>query len=129
MATSEIDENDQDFTDRVRRHQKDRGDRWITIEESLEPSKYLEKMKGKVVLVDCSTKWLTNYMAQEGLFSLDGTSEMPKGDGEIQDAAERALRKIEAEVRKKCCDTMFKTSLETSNPNFVFLFVLTIALV
>ena len=101
VATSEIDENDQDFTDRVRRHQKDRGDRWTTIEEPLEPSMYLEKMKGKVVLVDCSTQWLTNYMAQEGLFSLDGTSDTTKGDGEIQDAAEGALRKIEAEVCKK----------------------------
>ena len=101
LATSVIYENDQDFTDRVRRHQNDRGDQWKTIEEPLEPSKHLEKMKGKVVLVDCCTLWLTNYMMNEGLFSLDETSDLPKDDGEVQDAAEWALRKIETEVGGK----------------------------
>ena len=88
-------------SDGARRHQNDRGDRWKTIEEPLEPSKHSEKMKGKVVLVDCCTLWLTNYMTKEGLFSLDEISGLPKEDGGMLDAAERALRKLEAEVGGK----------------------------
>jgi len=51
--------------------------------------------------VDCCTLWLTNYMMQEGLFSLDETNDgdKTKEDGLVQDASERALRKIEQEVR------------------------------
>ena len=101
LATSEIFDNDKDFAKRVLKHQQDRGDEWTTIEEPLEPSKHLETFKGRVVLVDCCTLWLTNYMMQEGLFSLDETNDgdKTKEDGLVQDASERALRKIEQEVR------------------------------
>ena len=98
LATSEVYNNDKDFAKRVLKHQQDRGDQWTTIEEPLEPSKHLEKMKGKVVLVDCCTLWLTNFMMQEGLFSLEKSSEDKPDTGTVQDAAERALIKIEEEV-------------------------------
>jgi len=101
LATSEVSYSDEDFAKRVKKHQNDRGEQWTTIEEPLEPSKHLEKMKGKVVLVDCCTLWLTNYMMQEGLFSLDAKDDAvdTKDKGLVQDASERALRKIEQEVR------------------------------
>ena len=100
LATSEIFDGDTDFEKRVLKHQQDRGDEWTTIEEPLEPSKHLEKMKGRVVLVDCCTLWLTNYMMKEGLCSLDDDDKTEKTeDGLVQDASERALRKIEQEVR------------------------------
>ena len=99
LATSEVYNNDTDFAKRVLKHQEDRGNQWTTIEEPMEPSKHLEKMKGKVVLVDCCTLWLTNYMMQEGLFSLEKSDDEDKKDtGTVQDAAERALKKIEEEV-------------------------------
>ena len=47
LATSDVPENDLDFADRVKLHQEDRGEQWTTIEEPLEPSKHVEKMKGK----------------------------------------------------------------------------------
>ena len=101
LATSDVPINDKDFAKRVVKHQQERGDQWTTIEEPLEPSKHLEKMKGRVVLVDCCTLWLTNYMVQEGLFALDGkVDEMTGTDSLVQDASERALRKIEEEVGK-----------------------------
>jgi len=102
LATSEVFDNDKDFAKRVQKHQQERGDQWTTIEEPLEPSKHLEKMKGKVVLVDCCTLWLTNYMMKEGLFSLDekNDDDKTKDDGLVQDASERALRKIEEEFDK-----------------------------
>lgn len=50
---------DSDFDERVKRHLAERDNRWTTIEEE----KYLSKLtlKGKVVVVDCITLWLTNW--------------------------------------------------------------------
>jgi adenosyl cobinamide kinase/adenosyl cobinamide phosphate guanylyltransferase len=115
LATSAVFDNDKDFAKRVQKHQQERGDQWTTIEEPLEPSKHLEKMKGKVVLVDCCTLWLTNYMMQEGLFSLDDDDKddddgkTKDDDGLVQDASERALRKIEEEVSSKKDQKMLRT--------------------
>lgn len=57
LATSRI--WDEDFKDRVKRHQADRGEEWSNIEEE----KWLSKhdFRGKVVLIDCVTLWLTNF--------------------------------------------------------------------
>ncbi len=50
---------DGDFQKRIKRHQKERDERWISIEEE----KHLHKidLKGKVAVVDCVTLWLTNF--------------------------------------------------------------------
>lgn len=50
---------DGDFQKRIERHQKERDERWISIEEE----KHLHKidLKGKVAVVDCVTLWLTNF--------------------------------------------------------------------
>ena len=96
LATSKVPSNDEDFAKRVVKHQEERGDQWTTIEEPLEPSKHLEKMKGKVVLVDCCTLWLTNYMVQEGLFSLDENDNenenKTKENDLVQEGCERSLK-------------------------------------
>ena len=56
LATSRI--WDDDFKQRVKRHQSDRGKQWTTIEED----KHLSALKldSKTVLLDCITLWLTN---------------------------------------------------------------------
>lgn len=56
LATARI--WDEDFNERVKRHQSDRGEQWQTIEEQINLSKY--NLNGKVVLLDCITLWLTN---------------------------------------------------------------------
>ncbi len=50
---------DGDFGERIRRHQKDRDDRWTSIEEE----KHLSRLDlaGKVAVIDCITLWLTNF--------------------------------------------------------------------
>ncbi len=50
---------DDEFKERVRRHQERRGPQWTNIEEE----KYLSKhdLTGRVVVVDCVTLWLTNF--------------------------------------------------------------------
>ena len=51
---------DEEFADRVARHQARRGPQWTNIEEE----KYLSQhdLTGRVVLVDCMTLWCTNFM-------------------------------------------------------------------
>ena len=50
---------DEEFRERVRRHQERRGPQWTNIEEE----KYLSRhpVAGRVVLVDCLTLWCTNF--------------------------------------------------------------------
>lgn len=57
IATSRV--WDGDFEKRVKRHISDRDERWTTIEEE----KYLSRLaiKGKTVVIDCVTLWLTNW--------------------------------------------------------------------
>ena len=57
LATSRI--WDEEFRQRVKRHQRDRGSEWTTIEEE----KYLSRhdLRGRVVVIDCVTLWGTNF--------------------------------------------------------------------
>ena len=57
MATAHI--WDEEFQERVRKHQKRRGPQWTNIEEERNLS--LHDMKGRVVVIDCVTLWLTNF--------------------------------------------------------------------
>ena len=56
---------DDEFRERIRRHQERRGPQWTNIEEERELSNH--DVEGRVVLVDCLTLWATNYFfANEG---------------------------------------------------------------
>ena len=50
---------DEEFKERVRRHQQRRGSQWTNVEEE----KWLSHhdFTGRVVVVDCVTLWLTNF--------------------------------------------------------------------
>lgn len=50
---------DDEFRERVRRHQERRGPQWTNIEEELFLSHH--DLTGRVVVVDCVTLWLTNF--------------------------------------------------------------------
>lgn len=49
---------DEEFRQRVERHQQRRGPQWTNIEEERQLSRH--DLRGRVVLVDCITLWLTN---------------------------------------------------------------------
>ena len=51
---------DEEFRERVRRHQERRGAQWTNIEEEMWLSKH--DLTGRVVVVDCVTLWLTNFV-------------------------------------------------------------------
>ena len=57
LATAHI--WDDEFRERVRRHQERRGPQWTNIEEE----KWLGRhdLTGRVVVIDCVTLWLTNF--------------------------------------------------------------------
>jgi adenosylcobinamide kinase/adenosylcobinamide-phosphate guanylyltransferase len=54
---------DEEFRQRVMKHQERRGSQWTNIEEE----KYLSRhhITGKVAVIDCITLWLTNYFYSE----------------------------------------------------------------
>lgn len=51
---------DEEFKERVRRHQERRGPEWDNIEEERHLGSL--PLQGRVVLVDCLTLWATNYL-------------------------------------------------------------------
>lgn len=59
LATARI--RDDEFRARVERHRADRGPEWTTIEQYRLPSS--EPLRGRVVVVDCVTLWLTNVFS------------------------------------------------------------------
>eukprot|EP00957_Ditylum_brightwellii_P205373 15343601-Ditylum_brightwellii.AAC.1 len=110
LATSEYKgsyQND-DMIDRIQRHQNDRGEKWTTIEAPLYPSEHLKIMEGRVVLVDCLTLWLTNYMMEYKAFSLNNDDDnddekeamMTSSSKERMAAADNASKAIETEFEK-----------------------------
>ena len=50
---------DVDFDQRIKRHQKDRDNRWENLEEEKYPAKI--DFTKRVVVLDCVTLWLTNF--------------------------------------------------------------------
>lgn len=57
MATARI--WDEEFRQRVLRHQARRGKEWTNIEEEKQLSRHA--VEGRVVLIDCVTLWATNF--------------------------------------------------------------------
>ncbi len=49
---------DDEFRERVRRHQERRGPQWTNIEEEVSLSRH--DLTGRVAVIDCVTLWLTN---------------------------------------------------------------------
>jgi len=76
LATARI--WDDDFRQRVERHQRDRGPEWTNIEEPLNISTC--HVAGRVVVLDCITLWLTNLFFDHQEKSVDEVLEMAKAE-------------------------------------------------
>lgn len=81
---------DEEFRQRVVRHQERRGPQWTNIEEE----RYLSchDVTGRVVLVDCLTLWATNFFFEAG------------DDASVDDVLERIKNEFDALV---CQDATF----------------------
>ena len=60
---------DEEFRERIRRHQERRGPQWTNIDEERELSRH--DVEGCVVLVDCLTLWATNYFFEREAETVD----------------------------------------------------------
>jgi adenosylcobinamide kinase/adenosylcobinamide-phosphate guanylyltransferase len=67
---------DDDFRERIARHQKDRGPEWINLEEPVHISH--AELKGKTVVLDCITLWLTNLFFDHREQTIDEVLELAK---------------------------------------------------
>ena len=83
MATAHI--WDDEFRERVARHQARRGPNWTNIEEELYLSKY--DISGKVVLIDCCTLWATNFFFRDS--KGDELPDVDKTLAELKDEFDR----------------------------------------
>lgn len=61
LATAKI--WDDEFSERVKRHQQDRSEIWTNIEEERYISRH--QLKDRVIVLDCITLWLTNFFKSE----------------------------------------------------------------
>lgn len=99
LATSKV--WDADFKQRIQRHQSDRGDKWTTIEEPLYPSQHVKDFSGKVILVDCLTLWLTNFMVEQGALNMpESEGQNATSNDDEKDAPARALEACKEEFIK-----------------------------
>ena len=78
LATSRV--WDDEFRERVKRHQQDRGPQWTNLEEEKAISKC--DVQGRVVVIDCVTLWSTNFF-------FDNDSNVDKSLQEIKDEFDR----------------------------------------
>ena len=74
VATAHI--CDDEFKERVQRHQERRGPQWTNIEEEIYLSRH--NLTGRVVVIDCVTLWLTNLIS---LTPSPSPTPSPKGEG------------------------------------------------
>ena len=64
IATAQL--LDDEMRERAVRHQRERGTVWRTIEEPFELATCISELKG-IVVVDCLTMWLSNWMLRDEL--------------------------------------------------------------
>ena len=78
---------DEEFRERVRRHQERRGPQWTNIEEE----KFLSRndLTGRVAVIDCVTLWLTNFFFENQNHDTQQVLDMVKAEFDrftVQDA-------------------------------------------
>lgn len=78
LATSRV--WDEEYRQRIERHQRDRGPQWTNIEEEKQLSKH--PLEGRVIVIDCLTLWATNFFC-------DNNSDVEKSLEEIKQEFDR----------------------------------------
>lgn len=78
LATSRV--WDEEYRQRILRHQSDRGPQWTNLEEEKQLSRF--DLQGRVVVIDCVTLWGTNFF-------FDNQSDVTKSLGEMKEEFER----------------------------------------
>ena len=75
---------DDEFRERVKKHQERRGPEWTNIEEEIQLSKH--DLTGRVVVIDCVTLWLTNWITPPQAPPLKGAGKTREKDNPLKGA-------------------------------------------
>lgn len=97
LATAEA--GDGEMEERIRRHRRDRPESWETLELTDGVHLGARPRKGRVVLMDCFTIYLSNLMAAHGLdWPVEEENRMPGVEVERREreVEERALSLVDA---------------------------------
>lgn len=86
---------DDDFEKRIQRHQAERDERWTSIEEEKNISGL--PLKGKVVVMDCVTLWLTNFFT-DNKYDIDASLQQGKQEIDNLNTAENTYIIISNEL-------------------------------
>lgn len=86
---------DEDFTQRIERHQADRGTQWTTIEEEINLGSV--DLKNQTILLDCITLWLTNIF-HDNSYSIDASLEIAKREWDLFIEKENCLFVVSNEL-------------------------------
>lgn len=78
IATSRV--WDEEYRERIKRHQRERGSQWTNIEEEKKLSRI--DIEGKIAVIDCITLWGTNFF-------FDNDSDIEKSLREMKDEFDR----------------------------------------
>ena len=59
---------DEEMKERIERHQRERGEEWLTIEEPVKVAEKIRELdsRGTVILIDCLTLWISNLIMKHG---------------------------------------------------------------
>lgn len=76
--------SDEEMAARIARHQQDRGEQLLTLEEPLDAPGVVAGATAPVLLVDCLTLWLSNLLVAE------------RSDAEVEAEIERLLSALDA---------------------------------
>ena len=74
LATAHI--WDEEFQQRVKKHQERRGPQWTNIEEEMFLSRH--DLNGRIAVIDCVTLWLTNFFFADKTSDTAHTFELAK---------------------------------------------------
>lgn len=87
---------DEEMKKRVERHKKDRGEDWRTVEtEILLPEAVSGKSdKGRIIVVDCLTLWISNLMLGQ----------------EEQDGMEKGVQRLMKSLKESVCPVILVTN-------------------
>ena len=77
---------DEEFRERVRKHQERRGPEWTNIEEEKQLSRH--DLTGRVAVIDCVTLWCTNFFYSQSV---------------VGEASKLCSNEVVGEASKLCC--------------------------
>ncbi|GHO58798.1 bifunctional adenosylcobinamide kinase/adenosylcobinamide-phosphate guanylyltransferase [Ktedonobacter robiniae] len=90
--------SDEEMRERIARHRADRPKQWVTIEEPLDLARAVREgaQVADVLVLDCMTLWLSNWLFHESGVACEGEIAQPGAlfDQELLDEVERLLEAV-----------------------------------